>query len=185
MSAKFLKTEQIPLNTVWYSCDGSGHKVKVIYKDTESPPGWVGYTWQEKGAAVNHEKTTFAFQCRYYLPDETMKIWPKLGDKIRYKGTTTTWFKDLIENAENHLKLGEEYTLARVTVNSSWCSVTLEETGDTVYSMSFFEYEEKQTEKELVEQKEEIRKRKNENSSNTDNCSCVPGACGSQDGKQT
>jgi hypothetical protein len=150
MADKFLTIEQIPLDTVWYACDGSRHKVRTVYKDLKKP-GWVGYEWQEKGATKSHEKSTFTFQCRYYLPDDTMKIWPKVGDKIKYKGVTTTWFKDIAENAENHLKLGEEYTLARVTINSSWCSVILEETGDIVYSLSFFEYEEKQTEKEAVD----------------------------------
>jgi hypothetical protein len=150
MPKEFLKVSQIPLDTVWYSCDGSRHKVRVIYTDSEKP-GWVGYQWEEKGEIKTHEKSTFSFQCRYYLPDNTMKIWPKVGDKIKYKGVTTTWFKELIENAENYLKVGEEYTLARITVNSSWCSVVLKETGDAVYSLAFFEYEEKQTEKELVD----------------------------------
>jgi hypothetical protein len=144
----FLTIGQIPLDTVWYACDGSGHKVKVTYTDTEKP-GWVGYEWSEKGKIVTHEKSTFAFQCRYYLPDDTMKIWPKIGDKVTYKGVTAMWFKDIAENAKNHLKEGEEYTLTSVTVNSSWCSVRLKETGDIVYSLSFFEYEQKQTEKEL------------------------------------
>ena len=147
---KFLKAEQIPLNTVWYSCDGAGHKVRVVYVDTENI-GWVGYQWEEKGKIKNHEKSVFSFQCRYYLPDDTMKIWPKIGDKVKYKGVAYTWFKELAENAENLLKLGEEYTLARITVNSSWCSVLLEETGNAVFSLSFFEYEQKQTEKELVD----------------------------------
>ena len=147
---EFLKIEQIPLGTTWYSCDGSGHKVRAVYKDIKKP-GWVGYEWEEKGEIRTHEKSTFAFQCRYYLPDDTMKIWPKVGDKVKYKGGGFTWFKDIAENAEKHLKLGEEYTLARITINASWCSVTLEETGNIVYSLSFFDYEEKQTEKELVE----------------------------------
>jgi hypothetical protein len=147
---EFLNVKEIPLDTVWYSCDGSRHKVRVVYIDAEKP-GWVGYQWEEKGEIKTHEKSAFAFQCRYYLPDDTMKIWPKVGDKVKYKGKPFSWFKELVENAENHLKVGEEYTLARVTVNSSWCSVTLEEMGDLVFSLSFFEYEEKQTEKELVD----------------------------------
>jgi hypothetical protein len=147
---EFFKIEQVPLGTMWHSCDGSGHKVRVVYKDIKTP-GWIGYEWEERGEIRTHEKSTFAFQCRYYLPDDTMKIWPKVGDKVKYKGGGFTWFKDIAENAEKHLKLGEEYTLARITVNSSWCSVTLEETGNIVYSLSFFDYEEKQTEKELVE----------------------------------
>lgn len=150
LERKFLKTNEVLLDTVWHSCDGAGHKVKVIYTDN-AEPGWIGYQWEEKGEIRTNEKTAFAFQCRYYLPDETMKIWPKIGDKIKYRGTQPTWFKDLIKNAEDSLKIGEEYTLASLNVNSSWCSVKLKETGDIVYSLSFFEYEEKQTEKELVE----------------------------------
>lgn len=136
LEKKFLKASQIPLDTVWYSCDGAGHKVRVVYVDTENI-GWVGYQWEEKGALKNHEKSVFSFQCRYYLPDETMKIWPKVRDKVKYKGASEAWFKDLAENAENLLKLGEEYTLARITINSSWCSVLLEETGNAVFSLSF------------------------------------------------
>jgi hypothetical protein len=148
----FLKLEQIPLGAIWYSCDGAGHKVRTVYKDINAP-GWIGYEWEEKGEIKTHEKSTFAFQCRYYLPDDTMKIWPKVGDKVKYKGVSATWFKDLIENAENLLKLDEEYTLSRITVNSSWCSVLLEETGNALFSLSFFEYEPKQTEKELEDNK--------------------------------
>lgn len=185
MSAKFLKAEQIQLDSVWYSCDGSGHKVRVVYTDIAAPPGWVGYTWQEKGKTVTHEKTSFAFQCRYYLPEDTMKIWPKIGDKVKYKKASFTWFKEIAQNAENHLKAGEEYTLASVRPNASWCSITLEETGNIVYSLSFFEYEQKQTEKELVEQEQQIKKNKYENSSNINTSNGMPGSRGSQDEQQT
>ena len=156
LEKKFLKVEQIPLETVWYSCDGAGHKVKVIYTDNEKP-GWVGYQWEEKGEIRNHEKSAFSFQCRYYLPDDTMKIWPKVGDKVKYKGVSPTWFKELAENAENLLNLEQEYTLAKITVNSSWCSVLLEETGNVLFSLSFFEYEQKQTEKELADHENKKR----------------------------
>lgn len=153
---KFLKPEQVPLDSVWYSCDGSGHKVRVVYKDLDAP-GWIGYEWQEKGKTVTHEKSSFAFQCRYYLPDETMKIWPKVGDKVKYAGTTPMWFKEIIENAEEHLEIGKEYTLAKVSPLSSWCSVLLEEKGNMVFSLSFFEHEQKQTEKELAEDENKKR----------------------------
>lgn len=152
----FLKAEQIPLNTMWYSCDGSGHKVKVVYIDID-PPGWVGYEWQEKGKTITHEKSSFAFQCRYYLPDETMKIWPKIGDKVRYIGVKPIWFKEIAENAKNNLEIGKEYTLAKITPLSSWCSVLLEEQGDKLFALSFFEYVEKQTEKELAEDENQRR----------------------------
>lgn len=156
LEKQFLKAEQIPVDTIWYSCDGAGHKVRVVYVDTKNI-GWVGYQWEEKGKLKNHEKSAFSFQCRYYLPDDTMKIWPKVGDKVKYKGVSDTWFKDLAENAENLLKLGEEYTLAKVTVNPGWCSVRLEETGNAVFSLSFFEHEQKQTEKELAENENKRR----------------------------
>ena len=71
------------------------------------------------------------------LPDPSF---PVPGDKLKYKGTHTFWFVDIIKNAEDNLVRGKEYTLKSIDVASSWCSITLEETGDIHYSLSFFTY---------------------------------------------
>jgi hypothetical protein len=35
---------------------------------------------------------------------------------------------------------GKTYTLKKIDVASSWCCITLEETGNVEYSLSFFTY---------------------------------------------
>ena len=65
--------------------------------------------------------------------------WPRPGSKLRYRGTHTFWFTNIIEDAEKHLEVGALYTLSKISLASSWSAVSLEETGDTVYSLSFFE----------------------------------------------
>ena len=65
---------------------------------------------------------------------------PVPGDKLKYKGTHTFWFTDIIQNAQNSLVRGKEYTLKTINVASSWCCITLEETGSKEYSLSFFTY---------------------------------------------
>jgi len=71
------------------------------------------------------------------LPDPDFPI---PGDKLIYKGTHTFWFTNIIKNAEDNLVKGKEYTLKKIDVASSWCCITLEETGDKEYSLSFFTY---------------------------------------------
>jgi hypothetical protein len=65
---------------------------------------------------------------------------PTPGAKLKYKGTHIFWFTNLIENAEKNLVKGQEYTLKKIDVASSWCHIWLEETGDIDYSLSFFDY---------------------------------------------
>jgi hypothetical protein len=66
--------------------------------------------------------------------------WPVAGDEVIFTGVGYTWLKNIIKNAEDNLVVGEKYTLSSVTVLSSWCSVKLKETGDAVYSLSFFKH---------------------------------------------
>jgi len=66
---------------------------------------------------------------------------PVPGAKLKYKGTHVFWFTNLIENAEKNLVKGQEYTLKKIDVASSWCHITLEETGDVDYALSFFTYD--------------------------------------------
>ena len=68
------------------------------------------------------------------------KDFPKPGDKLKYKGTTWLWFEDIIKNAKDNLVVGNTYTLKTIQINSSWCNITLEETGDLEYSLGFFSY---------------------------------------------
>jgi len=70
---------------------------------------------------------------------EALERFPKQGDKLRYRGTTQFWFTDLIANAERELLIGEIYTLRSITLALSWACITLEETGDTEYSLGFFD----------------------------------------------
>ena len=78
------------------------------------------------------------------------KQWPNIGNKLVYKGTPQVfWFKDVLKNAENNLKVGEEYTLARMRLNSSWCSIYLEEFPDLKFSLSFFTYPKERTTDEV------------------------------------
>ena len=69
-----------------------------------------------------------------------MKDFPDPGTKLKYKGIHIFWFTDIIANAEKNLVVGKEYTLKSIDVASSWCSITLEETGDIHYALSFFSY---------------------------------------------
>jgi len=65
--------------------------------------------------------------------------WPRPGDKVIFKGTHMFWFTNIIENGKK-LEIGKEYTLGDIAPASSWCSVTLEETGDLQYSLDFFKW---------------------------------------------
>ena len=71
--------------------------------------------------------------------------WPRPGSKLRYNGTRPFWFTNIIEDAEKNLVVGNIYTLAKIELASSWAAVTLEESGEVVYSLSFFEIVEKAT----------------------------------------
>ncbi len=58
-----LDTSQIKRAQVWAAADGSNRTVTVSAVRGD----WVGYTWRENGRLKYHEKTAFAFQCRYCL----------------------------------------------------------------------------------------------------------------------
>lgn len=63
---------------------------------------------------------------------------PAPGTKLKYKGVHMLWFTDIIKNAKDNLIVGNEYTLKTIDVASSWCCISLEETGDIKYALSFF-----------------------------------------------
>lgn len=76
--------------------------------------------------------------------------WPKVGSKVKFKGTPAVfWFQNIIKDANDLLELGKEYTISKLRLNSSWCSVVLEEFPDHKFSLSFFEYEKTQTTNEV------------------------------------
>jgi hypothetical protein len=68
---------------------------------------------------------------------------PTLNHKVKvtYKGTPQYfWFKNIIEDANNLLEIGKEYTISEIGLNSSWTSVILEEFPNHKFSLSFFDY---------------------------------------------
>ena len=67
--------------------------------------------------------------------------WPKPGDKVKFKGAEYHWHRDMIDNANENLKIGETYTLSRVQPLSSWVIVELEGFDDITFSLAFFDYE--------------------------------------------
>lgn len=66
--------------------------------------------------------------------------WPKVGSKITFKGTHTFWFTNIVKDAKELLEIGKEYTISKLELASSWCSVTLEEIPDKMFALSFFNY---------------------------------------------
>jgi len=106
-----------------------------------------------------------------------MKQWPKIGSKVTFKGTHMLWFQNIIKDAEELLEVGKEYTISKLGLNSSWCSVVLEEFPDKKFALSFFTYDEELTTEEVMKKEreswetvkyeftslEELRDRKNNN----------------------
>jgi len=62
----------------------------------------------------------------------------KKGDKIVFKEAGPHWFLDRINNAKK-LEAGKTYTVKEILVASSSTGVTLEETGDLMYELGWFE----------------------------------------------
>ena len=70
--------------------------------------------------------------------------WPRPGSRLRYIGTHVFWFTNIVEDAEKNLVIGNIYTLAKISLASSWAAVSLQESREIVYSLSFFEIVEKE-----------------------------------------
>lgn len=66
---------------------------------------------------------------------------PVPGAKLKYKGPHVFWFANMVRDAQNNLVVGKEYTLKTIRVWSSWCCITLEETGNLEFPLSFFTYD--------------------------------------------
>ena len=72
------------------------------------------------------------------MPTDIDKL--KAGAKIKYTGCNPKfWFIEIIANAVNNLTIGHTYTIRTKTINSSWTSITLKETGLHQYNLSWFE----------------------------------------------
>lgn len=61
----------------------------------------------------------------------------KKGDKVKFLGTRTFWFTDVIENA-NKLDKTTIYTVSEIREFSSWTAIKLAETGDLEYNDVWF-----------------------------------------------
>lgn len=57
----FFKAHEIEAGQRWAPADGSNREVKIVSVDGDC----VKYEWEEQGQRKTHEKTLFAFQCRY------------------------------------------------------------------------------------------------------------------------
>lgn len=64
--------------------------------------------------------------------------WPAPGTKLKYNGERIHWFDDMRQSVRDNLVIGEIYTLKTCQPASSWCPVTLEETGDLKFELSWF-----------------------------------------------
>ena len=62
----------------------------------------------------------------------------KNGDKIVFREAGPHWFIDREENGKK-LEKGKVYTVKKISVASSSTGVILEETGDLVYELGWFE----------------------------------------------
>jgi len=68
------------------------------------------------------------------------------------------WFVNMVKDANELLEIGKEYTISKLELHSSWCSVVLEEFPDHQFSLSFFDYDKELTTKEelKIEERMEI-----------------------------
>lgn len=64
---EIIEGKDIKFPSIWAAADGSGHKVMVdnVIYDDDTNTYWVQYGWVERGEMKKHEKSAFAFQCRY------------------------------------------------------------------------------------------------------------------------
>ena len=80
-----------------------------------------------------------------------MKLWPKVGSTVTYKGTHTFWFTNIVKDAEQLLEIDKQYTISAVKLASSWCGVKLQEFPDKLFALSFFAYNADVTTQEQME----------------------------------
>ena len=79
-----------------------------------------------------------------------MKQWPKTGSKVIFNGAGKFhFFPKLIEDANNLLEVGKEYTIKKIKLASSWCGVVLEEFPDHKFSLNWFAHDKDLTTEEV------------------------------------
>ena len=65
---------------------------------------------------------------------EKLNTFPKKGDKLIFTGVPEFYypmFTNIGENARNLMTVGQEYTISKCEVYSSWCCVWLKELPET------------------------------------------------------
>lgn len=72
------------------------------------------------------------------------KQWPKAGDKITFTGVKHFWYWTVIKAAQELLEVGKVYTVSKCEPFSSWVAIELEEFPETRFTLSFFDYENKE-----------------------------------------
>ena len=75
-----------------------------------------------------------------------MNNWPKSGDKLKFLTANKNFYPhyiSIVDFAKKNLVEGQEYTVRKCEVYSSWCAVWLEEfEGDRYFHLSMFEWKE-------------------------------------------
>lgn len=75
--------------------------------------------------------------------------WPKPGDKLKVKDVIPEHFypafTNIIKDGRDNLHPGEEYTVEKCEIYSSWCAVWLKELPskdekDRLFHLSFFDW---------------------------------------------
>ena len=80
-----------------------------------------------------------------------MKQWPKAGSKATFKGTAKWFFfTNILEDANNLLEIGKEYTITKIELASSWCAIILDEFPDKKFALNWFTYDKDLTTEEVM-----------------------------------
>jgi hypothetical protein len=80
-----------------------------------------------------------------------MKMWPKRGSKVTFRGTPKWFlFQNILNDANDLLEIGKEYTISKIELASSWCAVILQEFPDKKFSLSWFSYDKELTTEEAM-----------------------------------
>lgn len=82
--------------------------------------------------------------------NRTYPSWPRPGDKLVALENPPKWFyphyTDIVEDGLANIKPGQEYTVKKCNIYSSWCAVWLEELPDRTegeerrFHLSFFKW---------------------------------------------
>jgi hypothetical protein len=87
----------------------------------------------------------------YNLPE-----FPQAGDVLKFTGVPAFYypqFTNMRVYANEHLVVGNQYTVSKSEIYSSWCAVWVEGHGENFLNYSFFEKKKLATEQKIVEDK--------------------------------